>query len=450
MTKSVMNDMTTGNPTKLLLKFSLPMLVGNLFQQAYNMVDSIVVGKYVGKDALAAVGLTGPINFFMFSLMLGLTAGISIVIAQYFGAKDYASVTKSFATAAYIIFFAAIIMGTVGFFAARPLLTLLNTPPSIIENSIKYLRITMLGILGLAGYNGIASVLRALGDSTTPLIFLVFASLLNIVLDLLFVIKFNMGVPGVAYATIISQLLAALGCVIFALKKVELLRMPLKEFRVSKPILIKCIKLGLPVALQNAFVSMSTMALQGVINSYGEVVIAAATASSRIEQLILQPGMSMGVAVSTFSGQNIGAGKSDRVKTGFWSASKIMFIFSIAMLPFIYFGGRHIMALFTDSKEVEVIKIGIESLRVTCFFYFFVGMIFVSRSLLSGVGDMKIPMFMGFTEVVCRVLFASILSSKIGYSGIWWATGLTWFITSIVGVTRYFSGKWQDKSILRT
>ena len=448
MGRSITHDMTTGNPTKLILKFSIPMLIGNLFQQLYNMVDSIVVGRYEGKNALAAVGTTGPLNFFIFSLVLGLASGISIVISQYFGAKDEENVRKGFATASYTIVITSLIMGLIGFILSRPLLRLLNTPDSIINDSVTYMRIVCLGIIGIGVYNGIASILRAMGDSLTPLLFLVVACILNIILDLLFVIQFGLGVAGVAYATVISQIVAAVGCTIYALAKVKILRMPLNEFKPDKEIFKKCLKLGIPVALQNALVSTSVMALQSVINSYGEIVIAASTAAARIEQLILQPGMSVGVAVSFFTGQNIGAGNIERVKKGFKSASMVIIGFSLIMMPIIYFGGGSIMRLFTTSDDVEVVRIGIEALRVTCFFYSLVGMIFVTRNLLSGAGDVKIPMVMGFTEVVSRVIVSLVLASFIGYNGIWWATGLTWFFTSIVGLIRYYSGKWKNKSVV--
>lgn len=448
MAKNITQDMTTGNPTKLILKFALPMLIGNIFQQLYNMVDSIIVGKYEGANALAAVGATGPLNFLIFSLALGLSAGISIVLAQYFGAKDDENVKKTFVTATYLIIGASLLMGLVGFIFSKPILRLVNTPESIIGDSDIYMKITCLGIIGIGVYNGIASVLRAMGDSITPLIFLAVACVLNILLDLLFVVVFHKGVAGVAIATIISQIVAAIGCTIYALYKIKILRIPLKDYKIDPLILKKCIKLGLPVAFQNSFVALSTILLQNVINGYGEVVIAASTAATRIEQLILQPSSSVGAAIAFYTGQNIGARQIDRVKKGFISASKIVIMFGLVMLPMMYFGGELIMKLFTTKEDIEVVNIGITALRVTCFFYIFVGMIFVSRNLLSGAGDVKIPMFMGVTEVVCRVLFASILSHSIGYNGIWWATGLTWLFTSLVGIIRYYSGKWEHKSII--
>lgn len=450
MGRSVTKDMTEGSPAKLILKFSIPMLIGNLFQQLYNMVDSIVVGKFVGEDALAAVGATGSLVFLIIGLAFGLSAGISIVISQYFGAKDYVNVKKAFATATYTVLGASVIMGTVGFFTSRALLKLLNTPPSIIDQSDIYMKITFAGILGVTCYNGIAAVLRALGDSITPLIFLALASLINVSLDLLFVIVLHWNVPGVAIATVISQVVSAVCCIIYALAKVKLLRMPIRQFRPDRMIFRKCLRLGIPVALQNAFISISMIALQAVINNYGKLVIAANTAYARIEQLVLQPGMSVGAAVSAFAGQNVGAGRFDRAKKGFYSSALIMTAFSLLMFPAIFFGGELIMRLFTRKEAVEVVKTGVNALHITCFFYSAVGMIFVSRNFLSGAGDISVPMIMGITEVFCRVALVIILPHFIGVYGIWWATAINWFVTSLVGIARVLSGKWKTKSIIQS
>lgn len=448
MTKNMTRDMTEGSPAKLILKFSGPMLIGNIFQQLYNMVDSIVVGKFVNKDALAAVGASGSLIFLIFGLTFGLSAGISIVISQYFGAGDYDKVRKSFATATYMIFVAAVIMGVIGFFVGRPLLNLLGTPPEIIDQSTIYVKISFLGILGIAGYNGISAVLRALGDSITPLIFLIVASILNVVLDLLFVIVFKMGVPGVAIATIISQFVSATGCIIYALNKIKILRMPLNEFKPDRDILKKCIRLGIPVALQNSFVSISMMALQSVINSFQATIMASYTVVNRIEQLVMQPSMSLGAAVASFTGQNIGAGKIERAKKGMRSSVIIILIFSLLMLPVMYFGGEYIMRLFTKKEDYEVVRNGVEGIRITCLFYSFLGLIFVTRNFLSGAGDIKIPMIMGMIEVLVRVSLSIYLSSIIGFHGIFWATALTWFATGIFGAIRVISGKWKNKSVV--
>ncbi|NLL72195.1 MAG: MATE family efflux transporter [Clostridiales bacterium] len=449
MSKSITRDMTHGYPTKLLLKFTLPMLIGNIFQQFYNMVDSIVVGKFVGKDALAAVGATGSSVFLIFGLTFGLSAGISIVISQYFGAGDYENVKKSFATAAYIIFIAAIIMGTIGFFACRPLLELLGTDLAIIDQSEMYMKITFAGIIGTALYNGISAVLRALGDSITPLIFLIIASILNVVLDLVFVIVFGWGVPGVAIATIIAQVLSGVGCIIYALRKVEVIQMPIREFKPDKDIAKKCIRLGIPVALQNSFVSVSMLALQSVINSFNSVnMVAAFTAVNRIEQLVMQPFMSLGVAVSSYTGQNVGAGKKERVIKGIKSGVIIILVFSFIMTPAMYFGGESIMGLFARKEDIDVVIYGAQGIKISSLFYSFLGLIFVTRNFLSGAGDIRIPMVMGLVEVVCRVTLSKYLGGIIGFQGIFWATALTWLVTGIVGSIRVLSGRWKNKSVV--
>jgi putative MATE family efflux protein len=449
MAKSIVKDMTSGSPAKLIIRFSIPMLIGNLFQQFYNMVDSIVVGRFVDSNALAAVGSTSSVVFLIIGLCFGLSSGISIIISQYFGAKDYDRVRKSFATAAYVIIGIAVILGIVGFCSSRWILELMNTPDTIIDQSDIYLKITFAGILGTACYNGMSAILRALGDSVTPLKFLIVASILNVALDLLFVIAFRWGVAGVAAATIISQLVSATGCIIYGFSKVKLLHISLKELRPDKDIFVKCIRLGLPVALQNALVSISMMALQGVINQYSETVIAACTVIARIEQLVLQPGVSVGTALAAFAGQNVGAGRIDRAKKGYYSATLMLSIFSLLMLPTMYFGGQYIMLLFTKKEFYDVVTVGVSGIRITCFFYIWVGQILVSRNFLSGTGDIKVVLGMGMTEVVFRILLAVVLTRFLGYPGIWWATGLNWVATSIVGITRVASGKWATKSIVQ-
>lgn len=449
MSRTFVRDMTKGSPVKLILGFAGPMLIGNIFQQLYNMVDSIVVGKFVDKDALAAVGATGSSVYLILSLSIGFSAGISIVISQYFGAGDYENLRKSFATAIYVVLMVSVIMGIVGFFTSRPLLELLGTHEDIIDQSEIYMKITFAGILGTTSYNGMSAILRALGDSITPLVFLIVASILNVILDLVFVIVLHMGVTGVAIATIISQHVAAIGCIIYALVKVKFLRIPLKELKPDRKIFEKCIRFGVPVALQNSFISISMLSLQSVVNSFNDTVITAAyTVVNRIEQLVMQPFMSLGAAVASFTGQNIGAKKMDRVKDGVKSSALIAIIFSLIMLPVMYFGGEYIMRLFTKKDDIDVVRYGLNGIRISCLFYSFLGMIFVTRNFLSGAGDIKVPMFMGMVEVICRVLFSGYLSGLIGYRGIFLATALTWSFTGIVGVIRVLSGRWKNKSVV--
>lgn len=447
-TKNI-TDMTTGSPTKHILKFALPLLIGNLFQQLYNMVDSIVVGNFVGKDALAAVGTCGSMNFLFFSLSAGLAIGIGIIVSQYFGAKDEQNVRSTIANSFYVLIAAALFMSLVGILVAPSLLRLLLTPENIIGDSILYMRVTCAGITGIALYNGIAAILRALGDSKTPLYFLILSSVVNVVLDLAFVLLLHWDVFGVALATIIAQVVSAVSCLIYAYQKVPYFRLTKEELKPHKAIIEKSFRLGVPVALQNSMIAVSCMVLQGVVNSFGDTVMAAFTITNRVEQIVQQPYTSLSAALTTYSGQNLGANKIDRVKKGFVQCTLIVLIFSLLLIPVAYLLGPKIVGIFV--KEQEVIDIGYKALRITSLCYFGLGMIYVPRALLNGCGDAAFSMINGVTEVTCRILYSQIFTHipALGYWGIWVTTGVTWATTALVCVARYFQGKWKTKSIVK-
>ncbi len=441
-------DMTEGNEVKLLIQFSLPMLIGNVFQQFYNIINSIVVGKYLGANALAAVGATSSIQFLAFSLCMGLAIGVSIVVSQFFGAKKEEDVKRAIANAIYVIAVSGIIMSIITSSCARIILQALNTPPEILEDSTRFLRISSGGMLAMAAYNAIAAILRALGDSKTPLIFLIISCALNVSLDLLFVLKLGFGVEGAACATVISQAMAALGCAVFAFRNNPYFRFKKEHMKVNLPIIMKCIKVGIPVALQNSMIALSLIALQRVVNGFGEIAVAAYTATSRIEQLILLPFSSLSSAMATFAGQNMGANKLERVKKGYHSSILIVAVFSIAALLAAQFGGHAVMGIFV--KDEAVIVLGAKAIKITSCMYFAVGMIFITRGLLNGTGDAFYSMINGIVEVVGRVGFATILAMipAIGVWSIWSTTGLTWFITAVASVIRYKQGKWKNKSLV--
>lgn len=447
MNTKKMTDMTTGSPVRHILKFALPLLIGNLFQQLYNMVDSIVVGNFVGKNALAAVGACGSMNFLFFSLSSGLAIGIGIIVSQHFGAKDEKNVRSTIANSIYVLLMAALSVSVIGIIFAPQLLKLLVTPDNIIGDSTIYMRTTCAGIIAIAFYNGVAAILRALGDSRTPLYFLILSSIVNVILDLTFVRALEMGVFGVALATIISQAVSAVTCLIYAYHKVPYFRLTKEELRPHKEIILKSFRLGMPVALQNSMIAISCMVLQGVVNSFGDTVMAAYTITNRIEQIVQQPYGSLGAALTTYSGQNIGAGKIDRVKKGFRQAILMALIFSILLIPVAYLFGPRIVGIFV--KEQEVVDIGYRALRITSLCYFGLGMIYVPRALLNGCGDTGFAMINGISEVVCRILYAPIFTriSLLGYWGIWCTTAATWITTAIVCVARYFQGKWKKISV---
>ncbi len=441
-------DMTTGSPVKHILRFALPLLIGNLFQQLYNMVDSIVVGNFVGKNALAAVGTCGSMNFLFFSLSSGLAIGIGIIVSQYFGAKDEKNVRSTIANSFYVLVTAALTVSIIGMLLAPQLLRLLATPDNIIGDSIIYMRTTCAGIIAIALYNGVAAILRALGDSRTPLYFLILSSIVNVALDLTFVLALELSVFGVALATIISQAISAVTCLIYAYHRVPYFRLSREELKPHREIIVKSFRLGVPVALQNSMIAISCMVLQGVVNSFGDTVMAAYTITNRIEQIVQQPYGSLGAALTTYSGQNIGAGKTERVKKGFCQATLMALIFSVALLPVVYLFGHQIVGIFV--KEQEVIDIGYRALRITSLCYFGLGMIYVPRALLNGCGDTGFAMINGITEVACRILYSQIFTRIpiLGYWGIWVTTGATWVTTAVVCVIRYACGKWRGKSIV--
>ncbi len=441
-------DMTKGNEVGLLLRFALPMLVGNIFQQLYNMVDSIIVGKFVGSNALGAVGAVGNLNFLFFSLCLGLTSGIGILISQFFGAGKDDYVKKIIANSIYIITAAGALMSIVGVAFARPILTLMNTPNANMKDAVTYMQIVCGATIVVALYNGISSILRALGDSKTPLIFLIVASFLNVGLDLLFVLVFHWGVAGVAWATVIAQFISSVGSILFALWKNPYLQLEKHHFTLDSSIIKKSFQIGLPVAGQNALIAFSCVALQSVVNNYGSTVMAAYTATSRVEQLVQQPFGSLGTAISTFAGQNAGAGKYDRVTTSCKKGTLIVLFFSLLMIAVMFLFGEPIVKLFVN--ESDVIAIGAKGLRITSLMYFALGMIYVMRGMLNGVGDAAYAMVNGLTEVIGRIGFAYLLMAipAIGMWGVWYTNGLTWLLAGAAGVIRFFQGKWKTKSMV--
>ncbi len=448
MSAKYVQDMTNGNVISHLIKFSLPMLIGNVFQQLYNIIDAVFVGHFIGDEAFAAVGCTGSISFLFFSVVLGFASGIGIIISQYFGAKEDAQVKRSITNSIYVIGTVAIAMSLLAFLLAEPVLIFLKTPADLLPNASTFLKVLSAGMIAVASYNAIAFILRSLGDSKTPLYFLIASCLLNILLDILFIPVLKLGVAGAAIATVISQASAAFGCIIFAIQKNPYFKLQKSDFKVSWPIITKCIRIGVPVAIQNSVIAISLVSLQSVVNRFGETAMAAFAGISRIEQLIQQPFNSFGAAIATFAGQNIGANKIDRVKQGYHKSILIVAIFSFCALLAAQFGGHIMMQLFV--KNPESIRLGAFGIRITSSMYFALGMIYITRGVLNGCGDSFYSMINGFIEVIGRVGFASLLVAIpfIGIWGVWGTTALTWFITAAASVIRYKQGKWKKKSIV--
>ena len=431
--------MTEGNTVSLILRFSVPMLIGNLFQQVYNLVDSVIVGRYVGADALAAIGATTSVTFLFFALCNGIGTGGGIITSQHFGRKDEKAVKSCIVNTGYIMLAFPLAVGIVAFLLTRPVLTLLETPAEIMNDAVGYMKIMCIGIVFVSLYNYASSMLRALGDSKTPLFFLIFSCILNTGLDLLFVCVLNMSVRGAGIATVISQFVSGITCLGYAMMRNEYFRFTKEDMKFNRHVTVSVMKLGIPLSLQFSLIAISCMALQKVVNSFGKTTMAAFAATSRIEQIIHQPYQTLGAALSTFTGQNYGAKKMDRVKEGFRKSVMIMVIFSLIMFPVMQIAGEGIVGLFV--KERPVIVMGAHAIRITSIFYVMLGFIYVVRGVLNGLGDSIFALINGIVEVIGRFVVPVILVGIpfIGLWGIWWSVGIVWSMAGITAVMRYFA-----------
>lgn len=441
-------DMTKGNPIKLLLQFSIPILIGNLFQQIYTLADRIIVGRFVGDTAFSAIGATNALSMMFMSMCMGAAIGTGVVVSQYFGAKNNKGTASSIANGSYTCILIAILMTILALMTTKPILLLLNTPTSLLPDALTYMYIFMGGLIAVAAYFTPFSILRALGDSKTPLIFLVLCSLLNIALDLLFVVVFQTGVAGAAFATVLSEAIAAILCIIYAFIKVPQFKLAFIHRKMDKNLIAKTFKVGIPTGLQYALIYISSIILQRIVNGFGESVIGAFTATTQIELLVQQIFAALGSAVVTYTGQNIGAGKHDRISHGIIAAMKISSVVSILLLAIFWIFGYPIMGIFvTNTKIISIAAMGI---RITSLFLIALGGVQILRYMLNGAGDSMYALMNGIVEVIARVAFAISLTAIpfIGMWGIWLTTGLTWTVTALFALFRYRNGAWKNKKLI--
>ena len=436
-------DMTKGKPFPILLSFTLPLVLGNIFQQFYSMVDAMVVGRFVSKEALAAIGATNAILFLMISLIIGFTMGTSITAAQFAGAKDLEGLRSVFAAGSYISLIAACCLALLGCTFALPALRLLGTPEDIIGDARVYLTVNFSTCIAPITYNMISNYLRSLGDSKTPLFALILSSVTNICLDLLFVLAFQMGVAGVALATAIAQFLSTLFC-LFRVSRGFREVLPQKGgWRPKKQVIGSILKFGMPMAVQNIFVSFGMMSIQGIINGFGTNVVAGYTAAAKVDQIALQFMTSIGSAVSTYAGQNYGAKNIERIFSGL-KASLIMvlatgILLTAVILPF----GKYLVLLFIDASESEAISVASGYLYTVSIFYLLCGVTYVYSNALRGMGFVTIPTVSSFVELGAKILTAMLLSRVLGYGGIWLAWPVSWLVSDLLlaGYFHLFAGK---------
>jgi len=434
-----------------LLTFCLPIFLGSVFQQLYNMVDSVVVGRYVSSDALAAVGATTPFTMFLMCIMMGFNTGASIVASQLIGAEREEDVKPAISTTMIFLIGLSIAVSVLAFAFARPILHLMKVPENIIDQSLSYLRIVSLGLICTALYNLFASFLRAMGDSITPLIFLIISSLLNIGGDLFFVIVLKMGVPGVAWATIIAQAISAVLCIIYVNRTNPYFRFGKGEFRFDRKLFKSIFRLGLPSCLQMAISTLGMVVVQGLINSFGSVDIAAYTAANKMENLCNLPSMALAQGLGLFVGQNIGAGNVDRSKKGLWQAAGFGIAVSVVLSASIYLFGNGIMHLFVKAEDREVIDIGTHFMKI------WAPLIIIhaaSESLvafLRGSGDSIQAMIAMFFDLGVRTIMAYlfVLVFNMGFYGIAWSIPCGWIGASIYALVCYLLGTWKGKAVAR-
>ncbi len=449
MLQSAAQNMTKGKEATLIIRFALPLLAGNLLQQFYNLADTAIVGKKLGDDALAAVGATGSVTYLFYTLCLGLATGAGIMIAQFFGAGMHQRMRTAVWNSSIVTAVFGILISIFSIFLTEPVLRLMQTDSDLMQMAVSYMRISCGGTIAVAAYNWINAVVRALGDSQTPLLFLAIASVLNVGLDLLFVMVLNMGVEGAAIATVISQFIAAASCIVYAFRRMPELSLKREDFRVSGEMISLTLKTGLPIAMQSGLISISMSALQRVTNGFGsKPVMAAYTASMRVEQLIQQPFISLNAAMATFSGQNVGAGETMRAERGLKSGLRISSLLAIVIAVIFWIAGDLIIRCFISGSEA--VSIGYFALRTTSLCYIPLGSIHVVRGFLNGAGDTGYAMLNGMTEVICRIGGAFVMTALLGmdYRAIWYTTCVTWFVTGLVGWIRYCRGKWRSKALL--
>lgn len=439
-------DMTKGSPLKLILTFAVPMLIGNIFQQIYSFADAAILGYYVGDNALASVGATMGIVGILISSIMGFTNGGGIIISQALGAKKFDELQKTVTALIYIVLFMSVFIGIIGIILCKPILVLLSTPQNIMESSAQYIRILFIFIPSTVCYNASSAILRSLGNSKIPLISLIIATVLNAGLDVLFIAEFRMGVMGAAVATGVAQIVSAIVNILYLVIKRKELNMETIPLLPKYCDILKIIKTGLPGALESSLLSLGTLSVQRLINSFGSATISAYTAATRIDHIAIAPIISIGGALSVYSAQNMGAGNVERIRKGLYKSLGVLlcicFVIAVSIVTF----RRQLLGIFIDSRES--IEIGSKYLTIVSIAYFVAAVMRSYLNVLRGAGDVNTSAISGISELVTRIIFAYILVVPFGITGIWIATPIAWSCGALIPVIRYYSGKWKNKKLV--
>lgn len=424
-------DMTVGSPMKLILGFSVPLLFGFLFQQFYSMVDTIIVGQFLGVKALAGVGATGSVNFMIIGFCMGVCNGFAIPVAHKFGAKDYSGMRQFVANSAWLSAVFAVIMTAVVTVLCRKILTCMNTPEDIFENAYIYILIIFFGIPATYLYNILSGIIRAMGDSKTPLVFLLISSVLNIGLDLLCIVTFRMGVAGAAVATVVSQLISGLLCLLYMMKKFEVLHITKEEWKINPDHMKVLCSMGVPMGLQYSITAIGSVILQTAVNSLGSVAVASVTAASKVSMFFCCPYDSMGSTMATYGGQNVGAKKLDRLGKGLFSCSILGIVYSLIAFSVLFLFGDKFAQLFVSAQETEIIANARLMLIVNSAFYIPLALVNIVRFMIQGMGFSTFAILAGVFEMAARTLAGLVLVPNFGFTGACFANPLAWIFADI-------------------
>lgn len=441
-------DMTKGSPMRLILGFAVPLLFGLLFQQFYSMVDAVIVGHYLGVDALAAVGATGSVNFMIIGFCMGVCGGFAIPIAQEFGAGHEENMRKFVGNSVWLSCIFAAVMTVLVVILCRPILQVMNTPANIIDASYNYIVVIFLGIPVTYLYNMTASILRSLGDSKTPVIFLVMAAVLNIFLDLLCIIVFHMGAAGAAVATVVSQALAGVCCLVFMYKKFAILKLDKSEWRWNRYFIGKLCGMGIPMGLQYSVTAIGGIILQGAVNGLGSDTVAAVTAAGKMGMLMVCPFDAMGSTMATYGGQNVGAGNMERVDQGLKACTILGLIYSLIALVLVYVVGNRLLLLFIDSGETVILGNAYRFIRTNALFYFPLALINIIRFLIQGMGFSKLAVFAGAFEMVARAIAGFVFVPLFGFGAVCFANPLAWVFADVFLIPAFLHVRKKTAQVL--
>lgn len=431
-------DMTKGSPIRRILEFCVPLLIGNLFQQFYNLADSIIVGRFIGVNAFAAVGSTGSLNFLVLGFALGICSGFAIPIAQSFGANDEARLRRQVGQAIWLGVAFSLLITAVTFFGTRKILEIVNTPPEIFEDAYTYIFIVFMGVGATILYNLASGILRALGDSRTPLLFLIIACAINVVLDIVFITVFGMGVEGAAYATVIAQLASGLLCLAYIKQRVPVLWLKKEDLRPDWKEMCGMMGAGVPMGLQFSITAIGSIILQSAVNKLGAMAVAAVSAGTKVHLILATPLETIGITMATYCGQNLGARRIDRVREGVRKITLIAMLYCVIGFLLEYYAGVGIATLFVDASETAILA------DVHLYLAFngaglpLLAVVFIYRNSLQGLGFSNSAMLAGLSELVARALVAYVLVASLGFAGACWASPMAWLFADLILLPLYF------------